>query len=159
MACCCFVLESSICASVSFASLNLILQSSGGLVNVNSGANSVKYCDARTKVALIMSNLCRSRTIRRHSAKYDKPRTKSTLERDTPALFYISCLPSSIFQGSDCKPGFRRCLPQKTFPLKIFGYRAIYKKFCFSPISVSACKKKVLGSCTHNFDATDLPNS
>ena len=47
-----------------------------GLVNVNSGANSVKYCDARTKVALIMSNLCRSRTIRRHSAKYDKPRTK-----------------------------------------------------------------------------------
>ena len=76
MACCCFVLESSICASVSFASLNLILQSSGGLVNVNSGANSVKYCDARTKVALIMSNLCRSRTIRRHSAKYDKPRTK-----------------------------------------------------------------------------------
>ena len=33
------------------------------------------------------------------------------------------------------------------------------KKFCFSPISFAACKKKVWGSCTHNFDATDLPNS
>ena len=33
------------------------------------------------------------------------------------------------------------------------------KKFHFSLISVSSNKKKVSGSCTHNFDATDLPNS
>ena len=33
------------------------------------------------------------------------------------------------------------------------------KKFRFSLISLAASKKKVLGSCTHNFDATDLPDS
>ena len=44
--------------------------------------------------------------------------------------------------------------------LQIFGYGAIYKKkFRFSLISLAASKKKVSGSCTHNFDARDLPNS
>ena len=33
------------------------------------------------------------------------------------------------------------------------------KKFRFSLISLAASKKKVSGSCTHNFDARDLPNS
>ena len=32
-------------------------------------------------------------------------------------------------------------------------------KFHFSLISLAASKKKVSGSCTHNFDAKDLPNS
>merc|ERR1712115_431938 len=41
----------------------------------------------------------------------------------------------------------------------MFGYGAIYKNNPFSLISVSSNKKKVSGSCTHNFDATDLPNS
>ena len=31
--------------------------------------------------------------------------------------------------------------------------------FRFSLISLSVPQKKVLGSCTHNFDATDLPNT
>merc|ERR1711873_183918 len=49
--------------------------------------------------------------------------------------------------------------PRKIFPLKIFGYGAISKKVPFFTDFSCRLQKKVSGSCTHNFDATDLPNS
>ena len=44
--------------------------------------------------------------------------------------------------------------------LQIFGYGAIYKKQVpfFTDFSCRL-QKKESGSCTHNFDARDLPNS
>ena len=51
-------------------------------------------------------------------------------------------------------------LAPKNFPIENFRVRSdLGKKFRFSLISLAASKKKVSGSCTHNFDATDLPNS
>ena len=48
----------------------------------------------------------------------------------------------------------------KKFPCwKFSGTERFTKKFHFSLISLAAYKNKVSGSCTHNFDATDLPNS
>ena len=49
--------------------------------------------------------------------------------------------------------------PEKFSRWKFSGTERFTKKFHFSLISVSSNKKKVSGSCTHNFDATDLPNS
>ena len=50
-------------------------------------------------------------------------------------------------------------LAKKKFPLKISGRERFTKKFRFSRISLSVPPKKVSDSCTHNLDATDLPNS
>ena len=66
---------------------------------------------------------------------------------------------SKIFFGRLSAYGFSGNMPRKILPLKIFGYGAIYEKVLFSRISLSVPQKKVSGSCTHNFDATDLPNS
>ena len=49
--------------------------------------------------------------------------------------------------------------PEKFSRPKFSGTERFTKKFHFSLISLAASKKKVSGSCTHNFDATDLPNS
>ena len=49
--------------------------------------------------------------------------------------------------------------PEKFSRPKFSGMERFTKKFHFSLISLAASKKKVSGSCTHNFDATDLPNS
>ena len=49
--------------------------------------------------------------------------------------------------------------PEKFSHWKFSGTECFTKKFHFSLISLAASKKKVSGSCTHNFDATDLPNS
>ena len=49
--------------------------------------------------------------------------------------------------------------PEKFSHWKFSGTERFTKKFHFSLISLAASKKKVSGSCTHNFDATDLPNS
>ena len=49
--------------------------------------------------------------------------------------------------------------PEKFLHWKFSGTERYTKKFRFSLISLAASKKKVSGSCTHNFDATDLPNS
>ena len=47
-------------------------------------------------------------------------------------------------------------MPRKFFP--IFGYGAIYEKVPFFTDFLVRTPKKVSGSRTHNFDATDLPN-
>ena len=49
--------------------------------------------------------------------------------------------------------------PKKFSRWKFSGTEQFTKNFLFSLISVSPCKKTVFGSCTHNFDATDLHNS
>ena len=49
--------------------------------------------------------------------------------------------------------------PKKISRWKFSGAEQFTKKFRFSLISLSVPPKKVSGSCTHNFDATDLPNS
>ena len=49
--------------------------------------------------------------------------------------------------------------PEKFSRWKFSGTERFTKKFHFSLISLAASKKKVSGSCTHNFDARDLPNS
>ena len=55
--------------------------------------------------------------------------------------------------------GFTGCMPQKVFPLKIFGYGAIYEKVPFFTDVLVRTQKKVSGSCNRNFDANDLPHS
>ena len=47
----------------------------------------------------------------------------------------------------------------KIFPSKILGYGAIYEKVPFFMDLIVRTPKTVSGSCTHNFDATDLPRS
>ena len=50
-------------------------------------------------------------------------------------------------------------MPQKVFALKIFSYGAVYEKVPFLTDFLVLTPKKVSGLCTHNFEATDLPNS
>ena len=57
------------------------------------------------------------------------------------------------------RKGFVGSSPEKFSRWKFSGTERFTKKFHFSLISLAASKKKVSGSCTHNFDATDLPNS
>ena len=49
--------------------------------------------------------------------------------------------------------------PEKFSRWKFSGTERFTKKFHFSLISLAVYKNKVSGSCTHNFDAIDLPNS
>ena len=57
------------------------------------------------------------------------------------------------------KCGVKKIDTATIFPLKIFGYGAIYKKIPFFTDFCVPKQKKVSGSCTHNFDAADLTNS
>ena len=66
---------------------------------------------------------------------------------------------SKIFFGRLSAYVFSGNMPQKFSHWKYLGTERFTKKFRFSRISLSVPPKKVSASCTHNFDATDLPNS
>ena len=68
--------------------------------------------------------------------------------------------PDTFFGGKDKEISEKRnFFVNRSVPKKFSGTERFTKKFHFSLISLAASKKKVSGSCTHNFDATDLPNS
>ena len=67
---------------------------------------------------------------------------------------------SNIFFGIlSAYKNFLGACPEKFSHSKFLGTERFRKKFRFSQSSLSVPPKKVLGACTHNFDATDLPNS
>ena len=71
--------------------------------------------------------------------------------------FFKNC--SKFLRNPECERIFWVYAPQN-FPIeKNFGYGAIYEKVPFFNDFLVHTPKKVLGSCTHNFDATDLRNS
>ena len=80
-----------------------------------------------------------------HSPNFGRPKQGQTFVVPT---FHIH------FMNPECVR-----IPWVLAPKKFPGTERFTKKIHFSLISVSPSKKKVSGSCTHNFDATDLPNS
>ena len=85
-----------------------------------------------------------------HFVALSKLRAAKTRSNKFFSLFFSECWVRKDFLGV-CPKKFSH-----------FWVRSDLRKssvFCFSLIYLSIPPKKVFGSCTHNFDATDLPNS
>ena len=85
-----------------------------------------------------------------HFVALSKLRAAKTRSNKFFSLFFSECWVRKDFLG---------VCPKKFSHRKFLGTERFTKKFRFSRSSVSVSPPKVSGSCTHNFDATILPNS